>query len=71
MQGGYMQSPKIETKNLTIIEDQATQEMVMSKKMEHYSTQLTDQQAKNMATELARNHRNHFDNLLNYLNSHG
>ena len=65
-----MQSNQIESKNLMILEDQATQEMVASKKMEAFASQLSDTQGKNMATQLAQRHRSHFNSLYNYLNSH-
>jgi len=65
-----MQSPQIESKNLMIIEDQASQEMIAAKKIDTFASQITDPQARSMANELSTHHRTHFDNLLNYLNSH-
>ena len=65
-----MTSPQIESKNLMILEDQATQEMTTAKKMETYASQLTGTDSQNLASGLAARHKTHFDSLLNYLNSH-
>ena len=65
-----MQGSQIEAKNLMILEDQATQEMIASKKMEAFASQMSDTQGRGMASQLAQRHRNHFNSLLNYLNSH-
>ena len=65
-----MQSAQIESKNLMIIEDQASQEMIAAKKIDTFASQLTDPQAKSVANELSTHHRSHFNNLLDYLNSH-
>ena len=65
-----MPSKQIESKNLMIIEDQATQEKIAAKKMEAYVHQLEDVSSKNIASRLADHHHAHFNNLLDYLNSH-
>ena len=62
--------PQIESKNLMILEDQATQEMTAARKMDSYASQLSDSPARNIATRLAQRHRAHFNDLLTYLNSH-
>ena len=61
---------QIESKNLMILEDQATQEMTAARKMDSYAAQLSDPPARNIATGLAQRHRTHFNDLLTYLNSH-
>ena len=63
-------TPQIESKNLMILEDQATQEMTAAKKMDSYASQLSDVPARNIATQLSSRHKTHFNDLLNYLNSH-
>ena len=61
---------QIESKNLMILEDQATQEMTAAKKMDSYASQLSETQSRNIASQLAQRHKTHFGDLLNYLNSH-
>ena len=61
---------QIESKNLMILEDQATQEMTAARKMEAYASQLSETPSRNAASQLAQRHRTHFNNLLSYLNSH-
>ena len=61
---------QIESKNLMILEDQATQEMTAARKMESYASQLSETSSRNAATQLAQRHRCHFNDLLGYLNSH-
>ena len=63
-------TPQIESKNLMILEDQATQEMTAAKKMESYASQLSETPSRNIATQLSQRHKTHFNDLLNYLNSH-
>ena len=61
---------QIESKNLMILEDQATQEMTAAKKMASYASQLSETPSRNAATQLAHRHKAHFNDLLDYLNSH-
>jgi len=65
-----MPSPQIESKNLTILEDQATQEMIASKKCSEFANELTEPQSKGIAERLSNRHREHFNKLRDYLNSH-
>ncbi|MGI6160563.1 MAG: hypothetical protein ACOYJD_00885 [Christensenellales bacterium] len=62
--------PEIESKNLTIICDQLKHEAHACKKSEVYSNYFTDPGLKNLASQVAQHHRQNFDNLMNYLDSH-
>ena len=62
--------PQIESKNLTILEDQLNYEALAYKKSDVYSNYFTDPSLKTMANQIAQHHRQNFNNLLNYLNSH-
>jgi hypothetical protein len=62
--------PQIEAKNLAYIEDTLAHEALICKKCEQYETMLTDPAQKNMAHQLAQHHRQHYDALFNYLQSH-
>ncbi|MBQ8506162.1 MAG: hypothetical protein IJ466_01850 [Clostridia bacterium] len=58
------------SKNLTILGDQMQHEYVACKKAEFYASSFTDPQLKAVANQLAGDHRQRFDRLFNYLNSH-
>lgn len=60
----------IQTKSLTILGDQMQHEYVASRKAEFYASEFGDPQLKAIATQLANDHRQRFDRLFNYLNSH-
>ena len=62
--------PEIESKNLTILEDQLDHEALGNKKCDVYSNLFTDTNIKNTITQIAQHHRQRFDNLLQYLDSH-
>ena len=62
--------PQIESKNLTILEDQLNYEALAQKKSEVYANYFTDPSLKTMANQIAQHHKQNFDNLFNYLNSH-
>ena len=66
----FGQQPQIEAKNLSYLEDTMNIEALACKKCEQYQTMLTDPTQKNMAQQLAQHHRQHFDSLFNYLQSH-
>lgn len=65
----YEQQPKVDAKNLSCLEDTMTYEALACKKCEQYETMLMDPAQKNMARQLARHHREHFDALYKYLQS--
>jgi hypothetical protein len=60
----------LSSKNLTILEDQMSTAALNCKKMEMYSQTCSDPQLKDLFTQAAQMHRQHFDVLFNYLNSH-
>lgn len=64
------QPAMIESKNLTLIEDQLNYEALCNKKLNLYANYCTDQNLKSVCTKAAQMHKQHFDTLLNYLNSH-
>lgn len=63
-------SKSLGVKDLSIIEDQLYNEALAFKKWSVYTNQLQDQQLKTIAQTTAQHHRQHFDALQNYLNSH-
>ena len=64
------QNSTIQAKSLTILGDQMQHEYVACKKAEHYASCFNDAQLKAIANQLAGDHRQRFDRLFNYLNSH-
>ncbi len=60
----------IQSKGLTILEDQLGQEFLAYKKAEHYAQQFTDMQLKTLAQDLAQQHLVRYNRLFDYLNSH-
>ena len=58
------------SKSLTILGDQMQHEYVACKKAEFYASHFTDPQLKAVANQVACDHRQRFDRLFNYLNSH-
>lgn len=65
-----MNSPQIEQKNLSILEDQLNYEALAVKKYRQASQLCTNPDIVNLCNEASTRHRRHFDQLLNYLNSH-
>jgi len=64
------QAPQLDSKNLSILEDQLKQEALCYAKCNQYAQNLTQTDSKDLANRIAQTHRKHFDSLLNYLNSH-
>ena len=60
----------IDSKNLDIIKDQMQHEALAYKKCKVYSEILSEQPLKDMACTFAQHHKQHFDALQNYLDSH-
>ena len=60
----------IDAKNLDIIKDQMYHEALAYKKCQVYASSLSEQPLKEMASTFAQHHKQHFDALQNYLNSH-
>jgi hypothetical protein len=61
---------QLSSRNLSILEDQLAQESIMVLKLRQYSRQCQDSELKNLCNRLAEKHRNHYNSLLNYINSH-
>ena len=70
MQANQNSVPEIESKNLTILEDQMKHEALAVKKSGLYAGYFQDPALKSCAQELAKHHKDNFDRLLNYLDSH-
>ena len=64
------QSTKIDSKNLTYLEDSLNMEALACKKCDMYAQSITDANCKKLVTQLSQHHRQRFDALFGYLNSH-
>ncbi|MEF9894824.1 MAG: hypothetical protein RSJ41_04150 [Clostridia bacterium] len=62
--------PTIQTKSLTILEDQMQHEFLACKKAEFYAQAFQDPTLRDLASDLSQQHRQRFDRLFNYLSSH-
>ncbi len=62
--------PQIESKNLSMIEDQMVHEALACKTTAAYATQFQDPQLKQHVMTLSQHHKARFDTLLQYLNGH-
>ncbi len=58
------------SKNLTILEDMLNYESLNHKKLDMYSQNCNDPQLKDICNKAAQLHKQHFNMLFNYLNSH-
>lgn len=65
-----MNSPQIEQKNLSILEDQLNYEALAVKKYRQAAQLCTNPDFINMCNDASTRHKRHFDQLLSYLNSH-
>ena len=65
-----MPSKTLFAKSLTILEDQMQHEFLACKKAEHYAQTFADPTLRDLANNLAYGHRERFERLLSYLNSH-
>ncbi|SMB80938.1 hypothetical protein SAMN00017405_2013 [Desulfonispora thiosulfatigenes DSM 11270] len=71
--GGQPQNsgqPQIKDKNLKVINDQLNYESLMNKKCSQYSNYCTDPQLKSLCSEAANAHKQNFNQLKSYLESH-
>lgn len=59
----------IQSKSLSLIQDQLTHEFIACKKAERYAETFQNTQLKSLATELANCHKDRYNRLFNYLNS--
>lgn len=60
----------LQAKSLTILSDQMQHEYSACRKSEFYAAHFSDPQLQAVATQLASDHRQRFERLYNYLNSH-
>lgn len=70
MQNNGSGQNKLESNNLKVLEDQLNYECLMNKKFSNYAEYCTDTELKNLCQQASTKHKQHYDNLLNYLNSH-
>ena len=64
------QNNVIQSKSLTILEDQMQHEYAACKKAEFYAANFNDPQLKALAEQIACDHKQRFNRLFGYLNSH-
>ena len=64
------QSSMIASKNLTMLEDELNYEILCNRKLNLYANYRQDQNLKNVCERAAQMHKQHFDQLFGYLNSH-
>lgn len=71
-QGQQMQQGQamLTSKNLTILEDMLNYESLNYKKLDMYAQSCNDPELKDVFTKAAQLHKQHFNMLFNYLNSH-
>ncbi|MGE5629502.1 MAG: hypothetical protein ACM3TR_00220 [Caulobacteraceae bacterium] len=63
-------NPQIEAKNLSIVDDQLNHEALAVKKYKQAAQMCTTQELIDICNQGAQRHKKHYDDLLNYLNSH-
>ena len=63
-------STPLDVKDLGILQDELIHEALAYKKWTVYQDTFTDTQLKQIAQRTAQHHKQHFDSLQNYLNSH-
>ena len=61
---------QLEANNLKIIKDQLESEALLNKKYSEYSQRITDPQIKSLCDQGCQIHKQNFDNLKTYLDSH-
>lgn len=65
-----VQTGQIDSNNLKVLEDQLNYESLMTKKFSNYANSCTDTELKNLCQQSSQKHKQHYSELLNYLNSH-
>lgn len=61
---------QIEANNLKVIKDQLQAEVLMNKKFNEYSSASSDSAIKGMCSQASEIHKQNFNNLKSYLDSH-
>lgn len=64
------QGKQIEANNLKVISDQITYETLLTKKYSDYANKCADTQLKSICNEASQIHKQNFNNLKSYLDSH-
>lgn len=64
------QDKQIKSNNLKVIEDQISYEALMNKKCHEYAMACGDTQLKDLCNEAAKIHKDNFNSLKTYLDSH-
>ena len=64
-----MPNGMLQSKSLSILQDQLTHEFIACKKAERYAETFQNAQLKTLASELANCHKERYNRLFNYLNS--
>lgn len=65
-----MQGKQIEANNLKVIEDQLNHEALMNKKYNEYAGMCNDTQLKDLCNQASQVHKQNFNSLKSYLDSH-
>jgi len=65
-----MPKPQITAKNLEVLSELMIVEELAYKKCAMYANSLKDPELQSTCRTIAENHRNRFQNMLDYLNSH-
>lgn len=63
-------SKQIEANNLKVIKDEIEHELLMNKKFRKYADCCNDSQLKSLCTDASNVHRENFNSLKTYLDSH-
>ncbi|KAB3534403.1 hypothetical protein F8154_08845 [Alkaliphilus pronyensis] len=61
---------QLDSPNLKILEDQLNYESMMTKKYTNYAEYCTDTELKSLCQQAAQKHKQHYNQLLNYLNGY-
>ncbi|ERI89497.1 hypothetical protein HMPREF1982_04651 [Clostridiales bacterium oral taxon 876 str. F0540] len=64
------QKPQLDDNNLKVIKDQIGYEALLTKKYKDYESMCTDQALKDLCCSASDTHKQNFDSLKNYLDSH-
>ena len=63
-------TPQLTSKNLTILGDQLSAEALLVHKYAQAAQMVSDPAVRSQLNSMSEQHRNHYNSLLNYLNSH-
>ncbi|WP_170105002.1 hypothetical protein [Desmospora activa] len=62
---------QLSTKDLNYLKDELSWELLAFKKCHHYAQECQDQQVKQLIDQMGRMHQQHYQQLLNHLNTGG